>query len=319
MDLRSGLKSNSASFETVVRACPGCLHSDHVWRGVDNTEREVVPLLGFRHITGVKRWDPFSRATYVSKLIDEGAPFSEVELLVGDATSAVKKLYNAHVVYNQIVEDLDMDGEPVRQSYSLLEVALGQAPIKAYIGAPSRLPKERVEKVVPLDRLEQLHNLVSFVFGDKKSGQERIITDSRQITQKLAPCWPCRKPPSHLEETRDLEGAYEWSERYALLRGRLTRGFLGSALSREGYHMRTESQKQPGSSSSEGSSFTTTALSSWTAPSSNGARQQPIPGFFTSFWWDSRWATSLGFGGASGLEDGLEPSRADRSLPRPRQ
>lgn len=176
-----------------------------------DSREEVVPYLGFRHITGIKTWDPFAKARYVSDLINSGRALAEVEEAIGDSARTAKKLYQSYVVYNQIVADLSMDGTPIRKNFSLLEVLLSQQPVKRHLGVPRELPAAKTEEVVPDDKLEALREAVSWVFGDPERGQERILTDSRQISRQLAPILADPEALEHLRKTRDIDAAYEYS------------------------------------------------------------------------------------------------------------
>ncbi|WP_100809624.1 ParB N-terminal domain-containing protein [Microbacterium sp. BR1] len=86
----------------------------------DNRE-EVFPFLGFRHITGAKKWAPFQKARFIAQLIDAGRSLDEVEDLIGDNSQTVKKLYQDYIVFNQIKTELDMPERPIRDRFSLLE------------------------------------------------------------------------------------------------------------------------------------------------------------------------------------------------------
>lgn len=175
------------------------------------TRDEVVPYLGFRHITGIKTWDPFAKARYISELINSGRPISEVEETIGDSSRTVKKLYQSYLVYQQIISDIGLDGSLVRRNFSLLEVTLSQQPIKKLLGIPRSLPAEKTDTIVSDTKLEALREVVSWIFGDSEKGQDRIITDSRQIPRFLAPVVADSDALEHLRNTRDLEGAYEYS------------------------------------------------------------------------------------------------------------
>jgi hypothetical protein len=185
-----------------------------------STRDDVVPYLGFRHITGIKTWDPNAKARYVSSLVDKGRSIAEIEESVGDSGRAVKRLYQAYVGLKQIQHELGMDVKAIEKSFSLLEVALSQSSIKSFIGLRKTLPTEKTTQVIPEERLTELRELVSWVFGDPDRRQERIITDSRQIPSRLAPVIGDPDALKYLRETRDLEGAYEFSggERNVLLR-----------------------------------------------------------------------------------------------------
>ncbi len=133
---------------------------------------QVVPYLGFRHITGVKKWDPYSKARYVAQLIEAGRPISQIEDSIGDSERTVKKLYQAYVLLSQIKEELDIDDKEIRANFSLLEVALGQQPIKTFLGVSKPLPTGKIDRVVPENKLENLSDIISWVFGNRDRGEQ---------------------------------------------------------------------------------------------------------------------------------------------------
>src|SRR5262249_11099631 len=148
-------------------------------------------------------------ARYVSRLIEAGRSIAEVEQVIGDSAGTVKKLYQSFVAYRQITSELQMDGKPIETNFSLLKVALAQQPIKQHLGIQRTLPTRPIEEVVPNNKLENLREVVSWVFGDPQESQERVITDSRQISRLLAPVVADTEALLYLRTHRDLEGAYE--------------------------------------------------------------------------------------------------------------
>ena len=172
----------------------------------------VVPYLGFRHITGIKKWDYFQKARYIARLVEAGQTLEAIEDQIGDSASTVKKLYQIFVVHRQLENDLGMDTREVRENFSLLEVALSQRALKTFLGMPSRLPTEATESIIDTPDLPKLRELVSWIYGDPQRGQERVIRDSRKIAERLAPVIANEKALAHLRETRDLEAAYEYSD-----------------------------------------------------------------------------------------------------------
>src|SRR5713101_7827340 len=163
-----------------ARACPHIKPSRRPFR-LSALCSNRVEQLRFRHITGIKTWDTFAKARYVSRLIETGRSIAEVEEVIGDSVGTVKKLYQAFVTYRQITSDLQMEGKPVETNFSLLEVALGVQPIKQYLGIGRTLPTHPIQEVVPNNKLENLREVVSWVFGEPQEGRERVITDSREI------------------------------------------------------------------------------------------------------------------------------------------
>jgi hypothetical protein len=176
---------------------------------VYNERALVLPFLGFRHITGAKKWAPFQKARFIAQLIDNGYSLKDVQALIGDTTQTVKKLYQDYVVFQQITVDLDIPARPIRDRFSLLEVALGQRPIKKFLGVSASLPVEPAGKLVPDSKLDELEEVTGWVFGtaDKKP----VISDSREITSRLAQVVGNDEALAHLRRTNDLETAYEFS------------------------------------------------------------------------------------------------------------
>lgn len=187
---------------------------------VYSKRERVVPYLGFRHITGIKKWDYFQKARYISSLVDNGKALTDIESEIGDSASTVKRLYQIFVVHTQLERDLGLDTKRVRENFSLLEVALSQRPIKHFLGMPNRLPMERTVSIVDDKHIDHLRELISWIYGDSDKGEERVIHDSRQIQRALAPVLASEKALGQLRHTRDLEAAYEFSdgERTFLLR-----------------------------------------------------------------------------------------------------
>jgi hypothetical protein len=182
----------------------------------------VLPFLGFRHITGAKKWRPFSKARFVAQLLESGQTLDHVQEVIGDDASATKKLYQDFVVYCQLIEQLDFPADRIRDRFSLLEVMLGQRPIKSHLSIPMRLPSERVEAIVPDHKLDALAEVTTWVFGTAE--KRPVINDSREIGRMLAPVIRDPAALEHLRRTGDLEAAYERSggEEEFLLK-RLTR------------------------------------------------------------------------------------------------
>lgn len=173
------------------------------------TRSEVFPFLGFRHITGAKKWAPFQRARFIDQLIADGRSLSDIEDLIGDTSRTVKKLYQDYIVFNQITEDLGLPEKRIRDRFSLLEVTLGQRPIKAFLGIPRQLPTTETKTIVPEDKLDELEEVVGWVFGTEDKAA--VISDSRTITSRLAPVLASEEATAHLRATSDLDAAYDYS------------------------------------------------------------------------------------------------------------
>jgi ParB-like nuclease domain. len=169
--------------------------------------RSVLPFLGFRHISGARKWRPFQKARFVAQMLEDGRTLVEIEETLGDDTQTVKKLYQQYVVFDQLVTQLDFPAGPVRSRFSLLEVALGQRPIKKHLGLPHRLPTEAVDELIDDEHLDELLEVASWVFGDGE--QAAIIADGREITSKLSKIVADEDALDELRASRDLDSAFE--------------------------------------------------------------------------------------------------------------
>ncbi|MGH2653617.1 MAG: ParB N-terminal domain-containing protein [Actinomycetota bacterium] len=190
---------------------------------VYETRDELMPFLGFRHITGAKKWEPFQRARFVADLLTRGQSLDEIQDLIGDTTRATKKLYQDFVIYGQITDDLGLPSKPIRERFSLLEVSLGQRPIKSFLAMPGPLPRKAVKSLVPDSHLDELRELATWVFGNEESPP--VIRESRDISARLARVVANAEALDHLRRSGDLEGAFELTDgEYQYLVKRLTAG-----------------------------------------------------------------------------------------------
>lgn len=183
---------------------------DHVPVVVYENRADVLPFLGFRHITGAKKWGPFQKARFVAQLVDEDFDLATIEEVIGDSTQAVKKLYQQFTVFEQIRLETELDTEPIRQRFSLMEVALGQRPIKNHLGLPRGLPTAKNPNPVPEENLDKLTEVVEWVFGSRMRAP--VVTESRDISQRLAKVLTSEEAIERLRTTRDLDLAYELTD-----------------------------------------------------------------------------------------------------------
>lgn len=171
------------------------------------TRNEVVPYLGVRHIVGIQKWDSYAKARYIAKLIGDGQSLKDVEELIGDKQAAVRKSYLSYKLIQQAEEEFEIDTNKAKDSFSLLILALGQGNIKTFLGLPRKLTDINVQEPVRREKLPNLKNLLSWVFGDEKYSP--VIKESRGITGYLSHVVASPEAVSFLEKSRDLEAAYD--------------------------------------------------------------------------------------------------------------
>jgi len=169
---------------------------------------KVIPYLGVRHITGVVKWEPYAKARYIASMI-QNYTINEIQQKIGDKSSV-----RSYICY-RLVQIMEKESEgstnKAKDLFSYLLLAVGQAPIKNYIGIPSNWSEVNMESPVTQDKIKNLKNLFSFLFGEGKE-KTSVLHESRDITNKLTAVLLSSDATEYLIETRDLDAAYERSD-----------------------------------------------------------------------------------------------------------
>ena len=65
------------------------------------SRESVIPIVGFRHISGILQWQPFAQARYVAALVDDGNSYADVADLIGIEKKKVADLYRDQAIVEQ--------------------------------------------------------------------------------------------------------------------------------------------------------------------------------------------------------------------------
>ena len=178
------------------------------------SREETLQYLGFRHISGVQRWDPLAKARYLESLFKliQGEPqqrYASVAREIGSTSPTVRRNLDALAAY-KIIESrdfYDIDGmEEETFQFGTFYTAMSNVDIANFVG--TRLegaPTHPIEYpcVVKYDRLEVL---VKLMFKRDARGNTKLV-ESRNI-QKLGAV--LAEPPSleALQSGQSLDAAY---------------------------------------------------------------------------------------------------------------
>ena len=124
----------------------------------DRTELDAY--LGFRHITGPKRWRPEAKARFIAKLLSDGESIVSTARRIGSNAHTVRRLAEGHAVYTQAVDNgIPMDRAETH--FGLFYNALAPQGIRDYLGLRPQGEIDRLPKspVLP-DHIENLRTLV---------------------------------------------------------------------------------------------------------------------------------------------------------------
>ncbi|MEU8608449.1 hypothetical protein AB0C29_10665 [Actinoplanes sp. NPDC048791] len=152
---------------------------------------EVSRYLGFRHISGLKTWDPEAKARYLWSQVEEAArkgsedPFYEVGRRVGSNALGVRNAYNAYNILRHARDEMGLRKETqfvLREKFGVWTRLLGTANIPDYIGLPrtaTSYPEVRNRpNSMNAERLVEVLTDLSPKVGQRRA----VLQDSRDAT-----------------------------------------------------------------------------------------------------------------------------------------
>lgn len=195
---------------------------------VHESRDELIAILGFRHIAGIMKWDPLSKARFIHAHIErrgERADFIETARQLGSKTPTIRDNYVAYRTFLQARDDFEIDTSELEENFSVFYRALNNANIQKFIGLDKKDKKpSKLKKPISEKKKEELEELIEFVHGTAEKGP--VITDSRQLTQ-LGQVLDSPEALSHLRLSRHLRDAYSFTtgERQSLIDSLNAAGF----------------------------------------------------------------------------------------------
>ncbi len=171
----------------------------------------VLPYLGVRHITGIKKWEAYSKASYVVEMREAGLSLDEIQKQVGDRTNSIRKIYCCYKLIEKVENEFDIETFKAKNYFSYLILAVGQGAVKQFLGIPKQWKNIDIEDPIPDGKLENLKDLFAWLFGEGKD-KLPVINESRDITNLLSPVLRNEESVSYLKSSRNLKDAYERSD-----------------------------------------------------------------------------------------------------------
>jgi hypothetical protein len=173
---------------------------------------EVVNYLGYRHITGIKQWEPLAKARYVAQYFDTQTSkkdnpesrYRAVARSIGSQYPYIKRQLDGMAIYRAIEREafFDIDGlDEENIAFSLLTTCLGYESILNFVSDvsdpylhPAKLKKPRIKE------------LTQWLFEKDEDGETRL-GESRNI-KRLAVIVESAAALKELRAGADLEAAY---------------------------------------------------------------------------------------------------------------
>lgn len=178
---------------------------------------QVSSYLGVRHIAGLLKWEAFAKAAYINETIEketqngktDNEAISHVQNVVGDRSDTIRKQFITYKLYLEAREDLNFDVNPLIENFSLLTVLYNSPGIRQYMNVESYSKVNLSERIVPVDSLQNFTNVLTWIFGNSRTNEKPILTDSRKITNQLSYVVNNDDARNFLIEYKDLDGAFE--------------------------------------------------------------------------------------------------------------
>jgi len=182
---------------------------------VFNERREILRYLGYRHISGAKRWDPLAKARYLNQLREsfysEMSTSEQLKALareIGSRTDYVAQMLTGLNVYECAKDKLFFGLQHISEEnveFSLLTTALSYSNIAKYIGLSSRTDIEANDF-----NENNAKDLFSWLFAQNQNG-ETIVGESRNL-KLLAAVVDNQPAIKALKSGSSLKEAYIYTE-----------------------------------------------------------------------------------------------------------
>jgi len=184
---------------------------------VADNRKEISAYLGFRHVSGIKEWDPPEKAAFIAKMIDEEKlTYEQVMRRIGSKTEPVRRNYISYRILLQMKEhDDQIDLSRVEDRFSVLFLSLRTRGVQKYLHVDIEASPSKAKRPVPKDRIDALIHFARWLFGYEEI--EPIVSDSRQIdhfdkalSNDAARGYLERTKEPHLEVAYRMAGGEEW-------------------------------------------------------------------------------------------------------------
>jgi ParB-like chromosome segregation protein Spo0J len=119
-----------------------------------NSRKDVVAFLGFRHVTGIKEWNPAEKAEYIADLIEEHKmSYDEVRKKIGSKTDTVRRNYISYRLLLQMEGEDDIDLERVEDKFSVLYLSLRSLGVQRYLQIDIQAEPSHAKRPVPTAKI----------------------------------------------------------------------------------------------------------------------------------------------------------------------
>ena len=154
---------------------------------VVSSRDEIRAYVGFRHIGGIKTWEPEAKARYVlgevARLVEHNSPdpFRALGRRIGSNTQGVRNPYLAIRILLYAREELGLDVSDLQDNrFGVWLRCMNSADIRRHIGLDQARTYEEIENAVNYIDGQRLAEVVEDLRS--RPGKRSVLGDSRNIT-----------------------------------------------------------------------------------------------------------------------------------------
>ena len=175
--------------------------------------QNIWQYLGFKHVNGPAKWSSYAKAKYIAHVYrDFNIPLEEIAKQIGDTHKTVQRLYRGLMVLEEAekYEVFDREDRWYRHfSFSHIYTGLDKKGISSYIGLISADAESK--NPVPPDKLEELGELLLWLYGSKKRKVPPILEKQNPHLSQLDAVLKNREAVAALKDINNIEIAFEIS------------------------------------------------------------------------------------------------------------
>ena len=177
------------------------------------TRQSAWRYLGFKHVNGPAKWSSYAKSQYIAQVNrDFGVSLEDIASQIGDTHRTVQRLFRAIMVLEQSERMKVFDREKRWRghfAFSHLYTGLGYTGISQFVELRSENAEEPVP--VPLDKKQELGELMLWLYGNKESETQPVIQSQNPDLRRLDAVVANGAAVAALRAGRELSVAFEIS------------------------------------------------------------------------------------------------------------
>lgn len=146
---------------------------------VAKNRKDVAPIIGYRHISGIQPWDAYSKARYIAAQVEGGLSFETAATEIGEKPAEVRANYRNYRISEQARPHLDPEtANEFINGFGVFTRAMQSGELRKFIGAPTPNQVSASKNPIQAARKGALKEFVGFLFGPQS-----VLDDSRDLTR----------------------------------------------------------------------------------------------------------------------------------------